>query len=131
MRLNRLLLFLNDAPPPVLDFTLELAEKFSAKIFALYIIDENLVREKMKRENKKREVVKDELEEIAWKKLYEAEDLSARKGVKTSLLLLEGKVNQILREVMESYEIDFLILSRERQLNWERLLEINKGIIIL
>jgi hypothetical protein len=43
------------------------------------------------------------------------------------------EVSQILREVMESYEIGLLILSRDSQLNLSRFLEQNreKGVLVL
>lgn len=138
--LNKLLLYLDNLSPEVLDFTLDLAGRLSAKIFALYVIDENLVRKKMKSENRERDKVKEEMEEIAWQELYKVEDLSSSrseatgiKGIKISLLLFEGKVNKILREVMESYEIDLMIVSRGCRLNIGRFLEVNKekGVIIL
>ncbi|MEO0102350.1 MAG: universal stress protein [candidate division WOR-3 bacterium] len=131
--LNKLLLYLDNLRPEVLDFTLDLAGRLSAKIFALYVVDENLVRKKVKSENKEREKVKEEMEEIAWQELYQVEDLFSIKGIKISLLLFEGKVNKILREVMESYEIDLLVVSRNCQLNIGRFLEINKekGVIVL
>jgi len=130
---SRLLLYLENLPPFASEFALDLAAKLSAKVFALYILDENRIKKRMREENKEREKVKEEMEEFAWQKLYEIEDLAGKKEVKIHLLLLEGKVSQILREVMESYEIGLLILSRDSQLNISRFLEQNreKGVLVL
>ncbi len=133
MNINKILLYLENAHPEVTDFAFVLAERLPAKIFALYVIDEMVIKRRVKSEGKDKEKVKEELEDLFWQRLYEIEDLAFARDVKISLLLLEGKVMRVLREVMENYEIGLLVVSRYAQLNIERFLEQNKekGVIIL
>ncbi len=126
MNLDKILLYCDNLTLEAMEFALNLAAKLSAKIFTIYVIDPKFIAQKVKLENKDKEKIKDEIEDFAWKVLYEIEDRAALLDVKTSLLLLEGKPSRILREIAEGYEISLLIIPRFSRLNLERFLAQNK-----
>ncbi len=129
--LDKLLLYTNDLTPEATEKVFTLTTALKAKIFALYVIDEGIIRKVMKEEKKEREVIKDEIEESAWEKLYELEETAFHQGVKISLLLLVGQASRVIREVMRSYEIDLLLIPRTAQLNIRKLIREDRESVLI
>jgi hypothetical protein len=104
---TRLLLFVEDGVPVERSLyrTLSLARELAARVIAVSIIDEDGAPAGTDRER-----YMSDLEEAAWKRLYEVEEEAFGREIKVSLLLEQGDELDRLVELCERYEVHTLLL---------------------
>ena len=70
-------------------------------------------------------------EEHAWSRLYEIEDDAFEQNVKISLLLETGNRDDKLLALIDSYQLDALMLGARSIAGWEQLIERSPVAVIL
>lgn len=117
--IERLLLLVDDSPScrAAANWTLDLAQRLSARVLALYVVDSALPGK-----GKARDERLAALEEKAWKALYEIEDDAFEKDVKISLLLDQGESLSTLLNICRSYNVQLVVLSSEARLRPQDLI---------
>jgi nucleotide-binding universal stress UspA family protein len=88
----------------------ELSKGLSATLYALFIVDKELVKivANMRGLNEIDTAIL--IEEEGWKYLYYLEDLAVNEGVKTALFVEEGDTIDILRKFVKERNIELLIV---------------------
>lgn len=120
--MKKFLLYLNEAKEETIDLALFLAEKFSSRLYVLFCLNS---------EDIKNEELKDKIEDEGWQRLYDVEEKAFKKEVKVSLLFFEGKPEELITELMKSYEVEALILNSFANLNLSEVINKNKEKIII
>ncbi|MEA1912917.1 MAG: universal stress protein [candidate division WOR-3 bacterium] len=94
---------------------IELSKALSATLYALFIVDKEIVRKiaRLKGDGEIDTAVK--IEEEGWKYLYYLEEMAVDSGVKTALFLEEGNTIDILRSFVREKNIDLLIVGHSRE----------------
>lgn len=108
--------------------TLKFAKIFNARIFAVFIINQIDLKPKVKNKLKK---TTSNQEETAWSVLYEIEDDAFEENVKISLIVEEGKPEDKLIDLFQSFEIDVMIISGYSKLEFEELIKRCQGKILI
>uniref|UniRef100_A0A7C6ECL4 Universal stress protein n=1 Tax=candidate division WOR-3 bacterium TaxID=2052148 RepID=A0A7C6ECL4_UNCW3 len=114
--LEKLLLYVEDSAPAkaLANWTLKLAKVLNARIFVVFVINQKKkTKNQLKNQNQ---------EETAWAILYEIEDDAFEANVKVSLILEEGRPEDKLIEVLTSFELDGIIISRQSRIDFSSLL---------
>jgi len=70
-------------------------------------------------------------EEHAWSRLYEIEDDAFEHNVRISLLLETGDRDEKLLALIDSYQLDALLLGTRSAAGWEKLIERSPVTVIL
>lgn len=109
-------------------WTLKLAKIFNARIFAVYIINQIISKPKLKIKSQK---ANSKQEETAWSLLYEIEDDAFEENVKISLIVEEGRPEDKLIDVFQSFEIDVMIVAGHSKLEFEELIKRCPGKILI
>lgn len=106
------------------NWTIKLAARFSAQLFAVYFLpDYKLPGESPGQEKKFPISRKPSIqEEKAWQVLYQIEDEAFEHNIRISLILEIGDQFERLRELCHSYQIDLVVVSAESTLPLEKLL---------
>lgn len=120
--MKKILLYLNEAKEETIELTLSLAQIFSSRVYVLFCLSSDEI---------KNEELKDKMEDEGWQKLYDVEEKAFNKEIKVSLLFFEGKPEELITELMKSYEVDALILNPFAYLNLLELINKNKEKIII
>ena len=102
--------------------TLKLAKTLNARIFAVFIINDSTLTPQVANPKTKRHKKDSNREETAWAILYEIEDDSFEKNVKISLIIEEGKPMTKLIEVLQSFELDGIVVSSQSNLDFKELI---------
>ena len=109
-------------------WTLKFAKIFNARIFAVYIINQIDSKPKVKTKSRK---INSNQEETAWSILYEIEDDAFEENVKISLIVEEGRPEDKLIDVFQSFEIDVMIVFGHSKLEFEELIKRCQGKILI
>lgn len=115
--LKKLLLYVEDgeSTKTLASWALKLAQVLNARVFAVFVISQ---KKKIKNQPKNQNQ-----EESAWTILYEIEDDAFEANVKISLILEEGRPEDKLIEVLTSFELDGMIISRQSRLDLKELID--------
>jgi nucleotide-binding universal stress UspA family protein len=73
--------------------------------------------------SRRRRAASSEPEEAAWARLYEIEDDAFEENVRISLLLETGSRDEKLLALIDSYQLDALIIGTRSLAGWEKLVE--------
>lgn len=105
---ERILLVLDHRPgrPGLANWTLALARRLGARVIAACLVDDAALPNGPQRAERE-----SELEEQAWKLLYEVEDRAFQQDVKISLLVDQGTPLDRLVELVTSYEVQLVVLA--------------------
>ncbi len=89
---------------------IDLSKSLSATLYALFIVDKDLVKTvaDMRKLDEIDTAIK--VEEEGWKYLYYLEDMAVNEGVRTALFVEEGDSIDILRKFVKEKEIELLIV---------------------
>ncbi len=118
--LEKILLYIENRESKELAlWTLKLARQLNARIFAVFVISDANLPPAANPKPKRR---KTDQEETAWKTLYEIEDDAFEENVKISLILEEGLPMTKLIEVLQSFELDGIVVSRQSKLDLKELI---------
>jgi nucleotide-binding universal stress UspA family protein len=135
---QKVLLYVDDRPESekAASEALRLARVCDARIFATWVMPGTVpvttVSQPAKRRAGKRKAQPgSELEEHAWSRLYEIEDDAFEQNVKISLLLETGNRDDKLLALIDSYELDALMLGTRSIAGWEQLIERSPVAVIL
>jgi hypothetical protein len=101
-------------------WTLKLARKLNARIYAVFVINDSTLKPPVTNPKSKRH--KTDREETAWAILYEIEDDAFEENVKISLIIEEGMPMTKLIEVLQSFELDGIVVSRQSKLDLKELI---------
>ena len=116
MDFKKLLLVLTgDADQSILTDAVQLCKDFKSKLYVLYVIDPDRVSRLASLTHQKVKVVHKKTEEDGWKLLYLLEDEAVENGVWTSLHLEDGNMLKVTNRYIEGYEIDALLVMRQRE----------------
>jgi len=93
---------------------IELSKGLSAALYALFIVDKDMVKtvSNMRKSDEIDTAIK--IEEEGWKYLYYLEDMAVNEGVRTALFVEEGDAIDILRKFVKEREIELLIIGHRR-----------------
>ena len=100
-----LLLVENEADSPSAQLALSLARRLESRVIAVSIVDTSSFGDSPEDDERR-----SELEEKAWKVLYEVEDDAFEQDVKVSLLLDQGEPLERTLELSTSYEAELIVL---------------------
>lgn len=89
---------------------IELSKGLSATLYALFVIDRDLVQTVAGMRGLDEIDTAVEIEEEGWKYLYYLEEMAVDEGVKTALFVEEGDSIDILRQFVRDREIELLIV---------------------
>jgi nucleotide-binding universal stress UspA family protein len=135
---QKVLLYVDDRPESekAASEALRLARVCDARIFVTWVMPETVpvttVSQPAKRRAGKRKTQPgSELEEHAWSRLYEIEDDAFEQNVKISLLLETGNRDDKLLALIDSYQLDALMLGARSIAGWEQLIERSPVAVIL
>ncbi|MEO0092746.1 MAG: universal stress protein [candidate division WOR-3 bacterium] len=114
--LEKLLLYVDDSPvnKEIATWALQFAKILNARIFAVFII-----KGATKRKDKR---LPSNQEETAWSRLYEIEDDAFERNVKISLILEEGRPENKLIEILQTFNLDGMIVGNQSKLNISELI---------
>ncbi len=114
--LEKLLLYVDDSPvnKEIATWALQFAKLLNARIFAVFII-----KGATKRKDKR---LPSNQEETAWSRLYEIEDDAFERNVKISLILEEGRPENKLIEILQTFNLDGMIVGNQSKLNISELI---------
>jgi len=96
------------------DRAIELSKSLSASLFALFIVDQEMVRTISKLRGTDEVDTAIEIEEEGWKYLYHLEEKAVDNGVRTALFLKEGNPINIIRSFVKEREIELLVVGYKR-----------------
>jgi nucleotide-binding universal stress UspA family protein len=135
---QKVLLYVDDRPESekAAAEALRLARTCDARIFATWVMLETVptaavVQPARRRAGKRKTQPGSELEEHAWSRLYEIEDDAFEQNVKISLLLETGNRDDKLLALIDSYQLDALMLGTRSIAGWEALIERSPVTVIL
>lgn len=135
---QKVLLYVDDRPESEKAATeaLRLARTCDARIFATWVMPETgtqtaVAQPTKRRAGKRKAQPGSELEEHAWSRLYEIEDDAFEQNVKISLLLEAGNRDDKLLALIDSYQLDALMLGTRSIAGWEALIERSPVTVIL
>ncbi len=92
------------------DRAIELSKSLSASLFALFIVDQEMVKKVSKLRGTDEVDTAIEIEEEGWKYLYYLEEKAVDNGVKTALFLKEGNPIDIIRSFVKEREVELLVV---------------------
>lgn len=92
------------------DRAIELSRSLSASLFALFVVDREMVRKVSKLRGTDEVDTAIEIEEEGWKYLYYLEEKAVDNGVRTALFLKEGNPIDIIRSFVKEREIELLVV---------------------
>lgn len=93
---------------------IELSKALSASLYALYIIDKEVVRKVSRLEEEDEIDTAVKMEEEGWKYLYHLEEKAVDAGINTALFLEEGTPVDILRNFVKEKKVDLLVVGHSR-----------------
>jgi nucleotide-binding universal stress UspA family protein len=88
----------------------ELSKGLSATLYALFIVDKDLVKTVASMKGLDEIDTAIQIEEEGWKYLYYLEDMAVNEGVKTAIFVEEGDFIGILRKFVKERDIELLIV---------------------
>jgi nucleotide-binding universal stress UspA family protein len=92
------------------DRAVEISKGLSATLYALFIVDKDLVKTVASMKGLDEIDTAIQIEEEGWKYLYYLEDMAVNEGVKTALFVEEGDTIDILRKFVKERNIELLIV---------------------
>jgi len=92
------------------DRAVEISKGLSAALYALFIVDKDLVKTVANMRGLDEIDTAIQIEEEGWKYLYYLEDKAVNEGVKTVLFVEEGDTIDILRKFVKERNIELLII---------------------
>ncbi|MBN2381151.1 universal stress protein [candidate division WOR-3 bacterium] len=100
---KRLLVYIDPAETRLeeLEGFLDLASQLGCRIIALAVLEPE-----PEKHSAKETELREALEDRAWKFLYEIEDTAFGREIKNSLMVEEGKPEEVIASVVKSYEVD-------------------------
>ena len=135
---QKVLLYVDDRPESekAASEALRLARVCDARVFATWVMPETVPvttapQPAKRRVGKRKAQPGSELEEHAWSRLYEIEDDAFEQNVKISLLLETGNRDDKLLALIDSYQLDALMLGTRSIAGWEQLIERSPVAVIL
>jgi nucleotide-binding universal stress UspA family protein len=135
---QRILLYVDDRPESekAASEALRLARSCDARVFATWVMPETdpapvAPQPAKRRAGKRKAQPGSELEEHAWSRLYEIEDDAFEQNVRISLLLETGRRDEKLLALIDSYQLDALMLGTRSIAGWEALIERSPVAVIL
>lgn len=135
---QKVLLYVDDRPESekAASEALRLARVCDARIFATWVMPETVPvtavsQPTRRRAGKRKAQPGSEFEEHAWSRLYEIEDDAFEQNVKISLLLETGNRDEKLLALIDSYQLDALMLGTRSIAGWEALIERSPVAVIL
>lgn len=93
----------------------ELGDKLSAALYALFVVDKETVRRVSELRGSDEIDTAVEIEEQGWKYLYHLEEKAIENGVRTAIFLEEGNSIDIIRNFVKEKNIDLLIVGYKRE----------------
>lgn len=93
----------------------ELSKGLSATLYALFIVDKDLVKTVASMKGLDEIDTAIQIEEEGWKYLYYLEDMAVNEGVKTAIFVEEGDFIGILRKFVKEKNIELLIVGHRSQ----------------
>lgn len=115
----------------MVDWTLRIAKALGSRVYILYILYSKKIEDRARRLEKKPEDIHSTMEEEGWKWLYRIEDEAFEKEVKISLFLEEGEGISLVDSMVESYEIDLVVLGINSEVDIERMIRESKTSLVL
>jgi nucleotide-binding universal stress UspA family protein len=88
----------------------ELSKGLSATLYALFVVDKEVVRTVASMRGLDEIDTAIQIEEEGWKYLYYLEDMAVNEGVKTAIFVEEGDFISILRKFVKEKDIELLIV---------------------
>jgi nucleotide-binding universal stress UspA family protein len=133
---QKVLLYVDDRPESAKAVTeaLRLARTCDARIFATWVLPvtgTSTPTRTRRRAGIRKAEPGSEGEEHAWSRLYEIEDEAFEQSVRISLLLETGDRDEKLLAVIDSYQLDALMVGTRSIAGWERLIERSPVAVIL
>ncbi|MEO0294143.1 MAG: universal stress protein [candidate division WOR-3 bacterium] len=89
---------------------IEISKSLEATLFALFIVDKEIVKTMSALRGISEVEVAIQLEEEGWKYLYYLEELAISKEVKTALFVEEGDIIDVLKNFVKEKKIELLIV---------------------
>ena len=131
---QKLLLWVDERPESAAaaNQALLLARLGDARVFAVSVLEVPAAAEpsgaasaakRLRRGPRRKATPTAEPEERAWSRLYEIEDDAFEANVKISLLLETGNRDEKLLALIDSYQLDALIIGTRSIRGWEELIE--------
>lgn len=108
--IEKILLWLNPTPAAraAATWTINLAQRLSARVYALYVLPPEVKPTTPRTRVQKTDTEK---EEEAWELLYEVEDEAFAQDVRISLLFEPGEPRERFGEILASYNPDLVVVS--------------------
>jgi nucleotide-binding universal stress UspA family protein len=138
---QKILLGVDDRPESKVAATraLEMAKLCDARIFAAWVLNPEAPTAAggpgssvtAPRRGPRRPKTASEPEELAWSRLYEIEDSAFEANVRISLLLETGNRDEKLLALIDSYQLEALVIGARSVKGWESLIERCPVIVIL
>jgi len=122
--LEKILLYVEnrESAQALATWTLKLAKTLNARIFAVFIINDSTLTPQVTHPKAKRHKADSNREETAWATLYEIEDDAFEENVKISLIIEEGTPLTKLIEILQSFELDGIVVSSQSNLDFKELI---------
>ena len=138
---EKILLCVDDRPESKVAATraLEMARLCDARIFAAWVLNPEMPVADAgaprpvtgPRRGPRRPKTASEPEELAWSRLYEIEDSAFEANVRISLLLETGNRDEKLLALIDSYQLEALVIGARSVRGWENLIERSPVMVIL
>jgi nucleotide-binding universal stress UspA family protein len=130
---QKILLYVDDRPESAVaaERALRMARVGDARVFATWVLPEsgNPAAARTGRRAPRTKAAPDE--EHAWSRLYEIEDDAFEQDVKISLLLETGNRDEKLLGLIDSYQLDALVIGTRTAKGWEDLIQRSPVTVIL
>lgn len=131
--MRRMLLYIDEKSRSkrVVDWTLKIAKVLKSRVYALYPLYSQRIEDRARELKKKSEDIRSQMEEEGWSYLYQIEDEAFEREVKVSLFLEEGEGISLVNSMVESYEIDMIVLGVSAGIEIEKLIRESKASIAI
>ena len=116
MKFKKIILVLtNNADQAVISDAVQFARKMKSKLYGLFVLDSTKTTRLARLTHQKTEVVRKKTEEDGWRLLYLVEDEAVSNGVWTSLHFEDGNVGTILKNYINSYKVDVVVVRKAEE----------------
>lgn len=131
--MRRMLLYIDEKSRSkrVVDWTLKIAKVLKSRVYVLYPLYSQRIEDRARELKKKSEDIRSQMEEEGWSYLYQIEDEAFEREVKVSLFLEEGEGISLVNSMVESYEIDMIVLGVSAGIEIEKLIRESKASIAI
>ncbi len=110
---NLLLLLTDDTDEEIISPCIQFCKIFRCRLFVLFIMEPFRISRLASLTHKKTNELHKTIEEQGWKLLYLVEDEATENDIRTSLHHEEGNMIKLIKNFVENYTIDALILRKK------------------